>query len=152
VSAFLGGAFYPANIRPTVARKIVALATELVTSNSMWLNFGRFLEAGLFAPKNGKPYLEDLPKSKTPIFILGGSKDMMAPPAAVVAAFGTGEQRAERKCLILGKEAGCVEDYGHMDLMLGIRAEEEVFPQILKWLDEHDVAAGHTECSPSLGQ
>ncbi len=65
---------------------------------------------------------------------------MMAPPDSVVAACQNGEQTAERKCLIFGKETGCVEDYGHMDLLMGVRTEHEVFPHILTWLDDHDVA------------
>jgi len=44
----------------------------------------------------------------------------------------------ERKRLILGKASGCVEEYGHVDLMVGLRAENEVFPVILQWLTDHD--------------
>jgi hypothetical protein len=39
-----------------------------------------------------------------------------------------------------------------MDLLMGIRAGQEVFPHILKWLDDHDVAVGHPEYGRSLGQ
>jgi pimeloyl-ACP methyl ester carboxylesterase len=149
-SAYLAGPFYPPNTEPLASRKVVALASQLVTSNTIWLNFGRFLESGRFAPKNGKPYLEDLPKSNIPIFVMGGTKDLMAPPASLVAACETGEQTAERKCLIFGKETGCVEDYGHMDLLMGVRAEHEVFPHILTWLDDHEPARDtHAEHSPS---
>jgi len=66
---------------------------------------------------------------------------VMAPPESVVAACRIGQQTVERKCMIFGKETGCIEDYGHMDLLFGIRVQQEVFPQILKWLDEHDAAA-----------
>ncbi len=139
LSAYMAGPFYPPNIEPAVARKLIALTSQLITSNRIWLNFGMFLASGRFAPKNGKSYLEDLPKSNIPIFSVGGSKDMMAPPESVVAACETGEQTGERKRLIIGKDAGCVEDYGHMDLLLGIRAEYEVFPHVLNWLDDHDL-------------
>jgi pimeloyl-ACP methyl ester carboxylesterase len=141
-SAYMAGPFYPPNTNPMAARKVVALASQLVTSNAIWLNFGRFLGSGLFAPENGKPYLDDLPKSNVPIFVVGGAKDLMAPPDSVIAACQTGDQTAERKCRIFGKETGCVEDYGHVDLLMGVRAEEEVFPHLLKWLEDHDVASG----------
>lgn len=143
-SAYMAGPFYPPNTDPVAARKVVALASQLVTSNAIWLNFGRFLGSGLFAPENGKPYLEILPKSNVPMFIVGGTKDLMAPPDSVIAACQAAEHSAERKCRIFGKEAGCVEDYGHMDLLMGVRAEEEVFPHLLNWLNDHDASAGQS--------
>jgi pimeloyl-ACP methyl ester carboxylesterase len=143
-SAYIAGPFYPPNTDPVAARKVVALASQLITSNTIWLNFGKFLASGLFAPENGKPYLQSLPNSKVPIFIVGGTKDLMAPPDSVIAACQTGEQAAERKCRIFGKAFGCVEDYGHADLLMGVRVEEEVFPEILNWLDDHDVADGRS--------
>jgi poly(3-hydroxyalkanoate) synthetase len=45
---------------------------------------------------------------------------------------------AERECLILGKENGCEEDYGHADLVVGLRAEVEVFPRVAEWLERQD--------------
>ena len=117
----MGGPFYSSNIEPIVARKVVALASQLVTSNSIWFNFGSFLANGRFAPENGKPYLEESNRSNIPIFFVGGTKDLMAPAESVIAACQTAEQTGERKCRIFGKETGCVEDYGHMDLLVGIR-------------------------------
>ncbi len=143
MSPYLGGPYYSSNIEPIVARKVMALASELVASNSMWLNFGSFLANGRFAPENGKPYLEELTGSKIPIFFVAGTADMMAPEESVIAACQTGEQSGERNCRIFGKKTGCVEDYGHTDLLVGIRSDHEVFPHILKWLEDHDVAEDH---------
>ena len=36
-----------------------------------------------------------------------------------------------------GREFGHVEDYGHFDLLAGLRADDEVFPAILGWLGDH---------------
>ncbi len=147
MSPYLGGPYCPPNIEPVVARKVVALASELVASNSMWLNFGSFLASGRFAPQNGKPYLEGLTDSKVPIFFVAGSADMMAPEESVVAACQTGEQTGERSCRTFGKKTGCEEDYGHMDLLVGIRTNHEVFPHILRWLEDHDVLE---HCPPGM--
>jgi len=62
----------------------------------------------------------------------------MVAPETIGAELDGESAHGERKCLILGKSAGCVEDYGHMDLLMGIRAEEEVFPLMLKWIEDHD--------------
>jgi pimeloyl-ACP methyl ester carboxylesterase len=135
------GLFYPPNIRPIAARKVVALCSQLVTSQALWLDFGRFLAEGFFASPAGRPYLESLQERETPVLLLAGSRDSIAPADAVVAACGSGPSRGERQCRIFGKQTGCGEDYGHMDLMVGMRSESEVFPPILEWLDRHDPAA-----------
>jgi len=138
VPSLLLGTFNPNNIAPTAARKIVALAAEPVSPTELWLDFGRFLETGVFGPENGTPYLTGLNRSNVPIFLMGGSKDRMAPPEAVNADCEEIEKCMERKHLILGKNSGFVEDYGHMDLLVGIRAMTEVFPSILAWLERHE--------------
>ncbi|HMK36091.1 MAG TPA: alpha/beta hydrolase [Desulfomonilaceae bacterium] len=141
LSKYLLGAFFAANVRPVTARKIVALAAELVASNTLWLTFGRYLKTGLFADPRGNRYLENLAASKVPILVTGGSKDMMAPEASVRAAcdFEAGNS-GERNCVMFGRASGCVEDYGHMDLLVGLRVEQEVFPVILHALKRHDSA------------
>ena len=50
-SAYIAGPFYPPNTAPLAAKKAVALASQLVTSNAIWLNFGGFLASGRFAPQ-----------------------------------------------------------------------------------------------------
>ena len=37
-----------------------------------------------------------------------------------------------------GKSHGEVDDYGHFDLLMGRRAQSEVFPHIDRFLDEND--------------
>jgi pimeloyl-ACP methyl ester carboxylesterase len=139
LSKYLLGAFYGPNIQPAAARKVVALAAELVTSNKIWLTFGRFVESGRFTDPGGRLYLENLPDSEVPILFAGGSKDMMAPEQAVLAACALDRDHSgKRECLVFGKATGCVENYGHMDLLVGERVEQEVFPVILKAMQEHD--------------
>jgi pimeloyl-ACP methyl ester carboxylesterase len=139
MSNFLLGVFHPANVHPQTARKVVALGAELGASNKLWLTFGRYLETGRFSDPDGRPYLTNLPESQIPLLILGGSKDLMAPEQAVLAACDAAGTRPGRcECLIFGKASGCAEDYGHMDLLVGKHVEQEVFPVILKAMREHD--------------
>ena len=39
---------------------------------------------------------------------------------------------------MLGKESGCMEDYGHMDLLVGKRSDKELFPRVIAWIQEND--------------
>lgn len=132
------GLFHPPNIEPRLAGRVVALASTLVTSGTLWRDFARYVETGTFSPKNGRPYVEKLSESPVPLFVIAGSKDRMAPPEAVVNAHDTSRDKGERATLIFGKASGCVEDYGHMDLLIGPRVETEVFPVLRRWLQDHD--------------
>lgn len=135
---FLLGLFHPPNIKPSIARRAVALGSTLITSRDLWMDFGRYIETGVLGPENGQPYMEQLSKSKVPILSIAGAADRMAPPESVPALCNPGKDRGRRECVTLGKESGCVEDYGHIDMLLGIRAEQEVFAPVLDWLASHD--------------
>ncbi len=132
------GAFHIPNIDPGIARKTVALASQLVTSNKIWITFGQYIDNGRFAPENGKPYLDGLAEAKASIMFIGGSKDEMAPDCVNEEVCTPENAAGERKTLIVGKESGFSADYGHMDLLMGNRSKEEIFPAILSWLEERD--------------
>jgi pimeloyl-ACP methyl ester carboxylesterase len=131
--------FHPPNIDPGVARRVLALAAQLVTSSKLWLSMGRFLESGIFGPNGEEPYLKGAPMTDVPVLVVAGSADAMAPAPAVTAEGVTTDLSGQIQCLILGKETGCREDYGHMDLVVGLHVETEVFPRIEQWIGSHDV-------------
>ncbi len=132
------GLFYRPNITPEAARRVLALASQVVTSTRLWLDFGRFLSTGAFADKDGRPYLQGIEKAEVPILLGSGAKDVMAPPEAVIAALDVLRDDRERSCVVFGKVSGCAEDYGHMDLLVGARSEREIFPSVLRWVADHD--------------
>jgi pimeloyl-ACP methyl ester carboxylesterase len=133
---FIAG-FNTANMEPSTARRAIALAAQLVTSNKIWMNFGRFIETGRFETQDGRPYLADLPTCKTPMLIVAGTRDNMAPAASVNWICRAGNENL-RKCVTLGKQTGFSADYGHMDLIVGKKAEEEVFPLVRDFIGEND--------------
>jgi pimeloyl-ACP methyl ester carboxylesterase len=134
----LFGIFQPKNVGTGVARKVVALMTEPLSPSTLWLDFGRFLETGRFSPNNGEPYLEGLNGSPVPILCVAGSWDQLAPPESIATAGSNTGHVSERSRLILGKDTGFQEDYGHVDLIVGLRVENELFPRIFTWLAAHD--------------
>lgn len=132
------GLFHTDNIEPSVARKTISLVSTPISPNKLWLDFGRFMKTGVFGPGDGESYLEGLRESVVPILLMGGSKDSMAPPASVINACRKLNETTKPECVIMGKESGRLEDYGHVDLLVGIHATEETFPKILEWLEQHD--------------
>jgi pimeloyl-ACP methyl ester carboxylesterase len=102
-------------------------------------------------------YREGLCRATAPALLIAGSRDRLAPPAAVRAAFDR-LGSADKELLVLGRETGTREEYGHGDLVLGCHAPTEVFPLLLAWLERHSavlaagapsVAAGHGEREPA---
>ncbi len=132
------GLFHRPNIAPAAARRVLALASQVVTSTRLWLDFGRFFSTGVFANENGRRYLQGIEMAEVPVLLASGAKDMMAPPEAVISALDALRDDRERSCVVFGKVSGCVEDYGHMDLLVGARSETEIFPSVLDWVENHD--------------
>lgn len=132
--------FHGKNMEPCAARSTLALAAEIIAPSSLWLDFGRFVRAGWCSASDGRRYVDGLARSRVPLFIAGGSMDRLVGAEAVAAACKPGPDPAagERECLIFGKASGHHEDYGHVDLLVGMRAETEVFPELLRWLEQHD--------------
>lgn len=82
-------------------------------------------------------YRKNLAKIQLPLLLIGGEKDQVAPPEAVWAvhrAVGS----ADRTVRIFGPRYKDAAAYGHMDLILGMKSRQEVFPVIGEWLKRRD--------------
>lgn len=127
------------NIEWPVIRKIAAIGVELISSSALWQDMARFADSGKFSDPSGKYYLDGLEKSPTPLLVVCGTKDFMAPERAVLSSFTNGDADSPvRDSVVLGKKTGLKEGYGHIDLLLGSRAHEEVFPMVERWLSRWD--------------
>lgn len=76
--------------------------------------------------------------NRTPLLAICGTKDNMAPKSAVLGVFERRNGSCVTESLILGKDSGCLQDYGHLDLLIATRAQKEVFPSIHNWLTRWD--------------
>lgn len=65
-----------------------------------------------------------------PVLSIAGAGDILCPPETV-ARFGT-ETHA------FARAHGHQADYGHLDLVMGLHAEREVWPLVNEWLLKHD--------------
>ncbi|MDP7039953.1 MAG: alpha/beta hydrolase [Myxococcota bacterium] len=78
-----------------------------------------------------------LEKIEAPVLAMAGSRDRVAPPSSVFGAL-----HRMQSDILRYREIGChfgdKADYGHIDLLVGRHAPEEIYPEILDFLEEMD--------------
>lgn len=96
----------------------------------------QWARTGTFASADGSlDYRRNLRRMETPTLVVAGACDRLATPETVAAAFEEMPTAAKR-FLVLGTDAGLGSNYGHVDMILGRRAPDEVFPLIADWLQD----------------
>ncbi len=83
-------------------------------------------------------YRANLPRIRTAALIIAGTLDRLASPEMVRFAYDR-ISSAEKRYREFGVRNGDSADYGHIDLIFGRRAPEEVFPVIGDWI-EHELS------------
>jgi polyhydroxyalkanoate synthase len=78
-------------------------------------------------------YLRRTGAFKTPTYLIAASADPQCTSPAIDATAQL-LSGAEVQVARFGKTHGHLEDYGHMDLLIGRNAEQEVWPTIAGWL------------------
>lgn len=138
IAAHTGLAFQARNVDPEVVRKFIALALQKVTPTRLWLELDRARRTGELGSGEAGSYPRRLPASRVPILYLAGSKDALIPVDSICPALESRAHAGPRRCIVLGCSSGCVDDYGHGDLLVGKRSETEVFSQIDHWMRENE--------------
>lgn len=82
---------------------------------------------------DGQPILPKLARMDMPALFVAGSADHLAPPSAVKHAFDVWGAK-EKRFVVVGRDYGHAEDYGHGDLAIGARVGVELFPPIARFL------------------
>lgn len=86
----------------------------------------------IYSPYN---YKKNMNKIETPLFAIAGNGDKAADPREVI--FATNNVKSQDvKYINFSKKNGYSNDYGHLDLNLGLNVKEEVYYEIYKWLKE----------------
>lgn len=125
--------FCPGGAEPEVMRKVQAnmfgrIPVALLDSLSTLLT-----AEGPRDRQRGTSYRDEGHKLATPLYLLGGSRDVQCPvPAVQSTASLFPAARAEG----FGRAFGHAQDYGHFCLLVGTNAPQEVWPRILAWLEE----------------
>ena len=92
-----------------------------------------FSEAG-FTLQGRAAYLPRAGELRTPTLLLGGSRDLQCTPEASALTFELLSGVLDKKLAMFGKPYGHEDDYGHFDLIVGKRAQSEVWPEITTFL------------------
>jgi len=126
--------YNPDNVSAESYRKMMAMGLAPV-SGGVLRQFSLWFEHDAMLSADGTlDYRALLPRARGPALVIAGKLDRFAPPPAVKAgydAFG-----GPKRFFIAGEENGFAHDYGHMDLMLGDRAPQELWPRVLAFLEE----------------
>jgi len=92
-------------------------------------------EQGLRAADGTGLYAGRLAAIKAPMLMLAGAKDEQCSPATMQAA---ASRVAGSTYRCFGTQHGQQRDYGHFDLLVGLRAHEEVWGVVSDFLQQHD--------------
>jgi len=91
-----------------------------------------------FTSESGKNYRLEMPKINIPILAIGGSGDTFVAPISGCKAFLSRFNHPSNKFLSCGKTSGYSEEYNHSRLIYSRNAEQEIYPEVLKWLVDEE--------------
>ncbi len=93
-----------------------------------------WLESGVLTSADGsRNYSDGLAQIQVPALLVAGRVDHIVPPWTVRAGYQLlGSE--DKSFVVLGRGWGTQYDYGHGDLLVGSRVEEELFPLLGQWL------------------
>ncbi len=140
-------------------KKTLRIASRIAVENisvPLFLQMHRWYKDNHFDSLDRRfSYHHSLQSIKSPWLVLAGSVDGLTPLPDVYYGYDQIKSR-KKKFIVFGKEFGHKSDYGHLDLVLGKKAPLEVYPEILGWIKEHDLAINpksslrHSKEAPKL--
>lgn len=108
------------------------LASPLVFQYNVW-----YREKDFHNHYETLSYQENFHRITAPVLFVAGAGDALTPIRDIQFIYDRISSQRKR-LLVVGKDSGFSSDYGHVDMVLGRRAPEEVYPRILEWVGEHD--------------
>lgn len=96
-----------------------------------------------------RDYRAELARISTPALLLAGPRDVLASPDAVKDTFDALGSK-DKRFFICSRAQGLRVNYGHFDLVIGREAPAEIFPMVVRWLDQHSgLAIDREELPPA---
>lgn len=114
--------------RKVYARMISAMGGPVLRQFRDWIREDRFGSLD-----GGEDYREGIRRLRAPLLVMGGSRDRLATTEAVERQFDLAGSK-DKTLILLGRDRGDSQDYGHGDLLFGTRVSSEVHPVIVRWL------------------
>lgn len=95
------------------------------------------VESSRFTSADGtRDFRADMAKITTPIIVVAGKLDRVAPTPAVKDGYRS--LGGPKRWLLITRANGTLGEYGHMDLVIGERAADEVFRPVLDFFNQHE--------------
>ena len=110
---------------------VTNLSGPLFNQMTGWMETGEFTSAD-----NAINYADNLDRIRVPTLLVSGSVDALCPPLVARETYekiGT----IEKVMRIAGKANGFTGDYGHMGVVIGNRARDDIYPVVFNWLEQH---------------
>lgn len=105
-------------------RELVQFADWVI--NDRWTNANHDID-----------YAAEVSNIETPVLVIAGGQDRLTPPYHIKWGYKK-INTEDKKFLLAAKDTGFSSNYAHIDLVFGERAPDEIFPQILDWIDNHE--------------
>ena len=122
------------NITPKMRRTMLSQVASPLSREELG-HFQDIFKAGRFISADGATdYLESLATLDVPLLSIAGANDRVAPPDSV-AAWTQHAGSSDETQWIMSEGNGQAADYGHLDLVLGNEAREDVLNPIVSWLE-----------------
>jgi poly(3-hydroxyalkanoate) synthetase len=127
--------FNPENTTSESMKKLMMEGAEDV-SIALLQQLAGMLKSGELKSRDGtRNYRLALAQVTTPVLVVAGKRDRLATVPAVKAGYLALGGPKEWK--LMGVENGAQADYAHMDLVLGERADTELWPSLLDFFERH---------------
>ena len=122
---------WPSNIEPELVRALHARCFHTIPI-SLLRSLATTFDPGGLCLQSGVRIMEAAPKFEVPIRMFAGTRDAQVSVEAVELTAQLIGDNAEP--VVCGLDYGQEDHYGHWDLLIGKRAQREVWPQIYEWL------------------
>lgn len=134
--------FYnPESTKPETWQRLVVYGTA-DTAGGAAKQLLSLVETSRFTSADGKlDFRADMARIRTPIIVVAGKLDRVAPTAAVKDGYRA--LGGPRRWLLITRANGALGEYGHMDLVIGERAPDEVFRPVLDFFNQHEPPRTH---------
>lgn len=127
------------NVDVELARRLLYAAVQDVP-RGLALQFRDWIHHDAFRSQDlTVDYRARMAGARTPVLVVCGPKDRLGVPCSVARAR---DLLPHAEWLELSRDAGFSTDYGHIDMVFGKKAPEEIFPRFFDFLVRHDGSAG----------
>lgn len=127
--------FYNAQSTRTLAwQRLMAYGTADV-AGGVALQLFTLLDHGRFVSRDGVDLRAGMAKNTTPVLVVAARLDRIALAPAVKDGYRA--LGGPKEWLLITRANGTVGEYGHMDLVIGERAADEVWSKVLDFFNRH---------------